>query len=101
MFLLFFLCANMVIVFLFKAKPVRLIQGAALVDGLLLTPLQAILVAAGLFVVMPKLLSKEAARVLRPNPVIAVGLVVAFLVFGYFCVVQMPSAVVELLKGGG
>jgi Mn2+/Fe2+ NRAMP family transporter len=92
MFLLFFLCANMVIVFCFKEKPVILVQFAALLDGLLLTPLQAILVAVGLFVVMPKLLSAEAARVLKPNLIFAIGLVIAFLVFGYFCIVQMPSA---------
>jgi Mn2+/Fe2+ NRAMP family transporter len=91
LFLLFFLCANMVIVFCFKEKPVVLVQFAALLDGLLLTPLQAILVAVGLFVVMPKLLSKEAIRILRPNPIFAIGLVIAFLVFAYFCIVQMPS----------
>jgi hypothetical protein len=91
MFLLFFLCANMVIVFCFKERPVALVQFAALMDGLLLTPMQAILVAVGLFVVMPKLLSDEGRRVLRPNPAIAVGLIIAFLVFGYFCIVQMPS----------
>lgn len=92
LFLLFFLCANIVIIFCFKDKPVVLVQFAALLDGLLLTPLQAILVAVGLFVVMPKLLSAEAARVLKPNWIFAVGLVIAFLVFGYFCVVQLPSA---------
>jgi Mn2+/Fe2+ NRAMP family transporter len=90
-FLLFFLCANMVIVFCFKEKPVVLVQFAALMDGLLLTPLQALLVAVGLFVVMPRLLSSEAAGVLRPSRLFAVGLIIAFLVFGYFCVVQMPS----------
>jgi len=91
LFLLFFLCANMVIVFFFKEKPVILVQFAALLDGLLLTPMQAILVAVGLFVVMPKLLSAEAARVLKPNWIFAIGLVIAFLVFAYFCIVQMPS----------
>jgi len=82
---------RMVIVFCFKEKPVVLVQFGALMDGLLLTPLQAILVAVGLFVVMPKLLSKEAVSVLRPSPVFAIGLIIAFLVFGYFCIVQMPS----------
>jgi len=90
LFLLFFLCANLVIVFCFKEKPVILVQFAALLDGLLLTPLQALCVAAGLFLVLPRLLSEDAARVLRPHPVFAVGLAVAFLVFAYFCVVQMP-----------
>jgi Mn2+/Fe2+ NRAMP family transporter len=91
-FLLFFLCANMVIVFFFEESPVVLVKISAIFEGLLLTPLQAIWVAIGLFVVMPKLLSAEAARVLRPNRIFAVGLIIAFLVFGYFCVVQMPSA---------
>jgi len=90
-FLLFFFCTNMVIVFLFKKKPIFLVQFSALLDGLLLTPLQAIWVAIGLFIVMPKMLSKEAAGVLKPNWIFAAGLIIAFLVFGYFCVVQMPS----------
>jgi Mn2+/Fe2+ NRAMP family transporter len=95
LFLLFFLCANMVIVFCFKEKPVILVQSAALLDGLLLTPLQAILVAVGLFIVMPKLLSAEAKRVLKPNWTIAVGLMIAFFVFAYFCIVQMPSVIAQ------
>jgi Mn2+/Fe2+ NRAMP family transporter len=95
LFLLFFLCANMVIVFCFKEKPVILVQFAALLDGLLLTPLQAIFVAVGLFIVMPKLLSSEATSVLKPNWVFAAGLMIAFLVFAYFCIVQMPSVITQ------
>jgi len=91
-FLLFFLFANMVIVFFFEDTPVALVKISAIFEGLLLTPLQAIWVAIGLFVVMPKLLSAEAARVLKPNWIFAAGLIVAFLVFSYFCIVQMPSA---------
>ncbi len=91
-FLLFFLCTNMIIVLFFEKSPVVLVKISATFEGLLLTPLQAVWVAIGLFVVMPKLLSAEAARVLRPNRIFAVGLIVAFLVFGYFCIVQMPSA---------
>jgi Mn2+/Fe2+ NRAMP family transporter len=90
-FLLFFFCTNMVIVFYFEESPVVLVKVSAIFEGLLLTPLQAILVAIGLFVVMPKLLSTEAARILKPNWIFAVGLIIAFLVFGYFCVFQMPS----------
>jgi Mn2+/Fe2+ NRAMP family transporter len=95
-FLLFFLCANMVIIFCFKERPVFLVQFSAILDGLLLTPLQAIWVAIGLFVVMPNLLSKEAQQVLKPNWIFAVGLVMAFLVFGYFCIFQMPSVLSRL-----
>ena len=90
-FLLFFLCANMVIVFFFEESPVVLVKISAIFEGLLLTPVQALLVAIGLFIVMPKMLSTEAASVLKPSRIFAVGLIIAFLVFGYFCVVQMPS----------
>ena len=40
--------------------------------------------AIALFLVMPKLLSTEAAKILKPNRIFAVGLIIAFLVFGYF-----------------
>ena len=90
-FLLFFFCTNMVIVFIFEKSPVVLVKISAIFEGLLLTPLQAILVAVGLFIVMPKLLSAEAARILKPNWIFAVGLIIAFVVFAYFCIFQMPS----------
>ncbi len=93
LFLLFFMCTNMVLVFHFKEQSVFLVQFAAILDGLLLTPLQALCVAVGLFFVMPKLLSAEGAKVLRPHWILAVGLAVAFLVFGYFCAFQIPSAI--------
>jgi hypothetical protein len=90
LFLLFFVCTNLIIVFCFKQRPVFLVQTAAILDGLLLTPLQAFWVAIGLFVVMPKLLSKEAFEMLRPGRIFAIILIIAFLVFGYFCIFQMP-----------
>jgi len=96
LFLLFFICTNMILVFCFKEQPVFLVQFAAILDGLLLTPLQAIWVAIGLFIVMPKLLSREAFAVLKPNRVFAVGLVTAFLLFGYFCIFRIPSALSAL-----
>ena len=99
-FLLFFLCTNVLIVFVFNEKPVSLIQLSAILDGLLLTPLQAIWVAIGLFVVMPKLLSKEASQVLKPNWIFAFWLIVAFLVFGYFCIFQIPSVISAIFTGG-
>jgi Mn2+/Fe2+ NRAMP family transporter len=89
MFLLLFLFTNMVIVYTLGLQPVVLVKTAAILDGLLLTPLQALWVAAGLYVVMPRLFRDEAWRVIRPHWGFGVGLAVAFLVFGYFCVVQM------------
>jgi hypothetical protein len=80
----------MIIVYSFGLRPVAIVKLSAILDGLLLTPFQAVWVLLGLFVVMPKLLSKEAHRVLKPHWIFSVGLLAAFLVFGYFCVFQMP-----------
>ena len=99
-FLSFFFCSNMVIVFTLGKEPVRLVKFASLMDGILLTSLQALCVAIGLFVVMPKILSKDAYEVLKPNRIFAVGLGIAFLVFTYFCIFQLPGAICTLLKGG-
>ncbi len=101
MFLLYFLCTNMIIVFTLGKQPVRLVRFSALLDGILLTSLQAICVAVGLFLVMPKLLSAEAWKILRPSWVLAAGLLVAFAVFTYFCIFQLPASVLTLLKGPG
>jgi len=90
-FLIFFFCTNMIIIHAFGLKPVLIIQLSAILDGLLLTPLQALWVAIGLYVVMPKLFENEARQVLKPHWVYGAGLAIAFIVFGYFCVFQIPS----------
>jgi hypothetical protein len=90
LFLLFFFVTNIIIVFTLGIKPVVLVKIGAIFDGLLLTPLQAIWVAVGLFITLPKLLSSDAYEILKPSWVFAVMLLLAFLVFGYFCVFQIP-----------
>jgi Mn2+/Fe2+ NRAMP family transporter len=89
-FLVFFFLSNMIIVFTLGYKPVFLVKIGAILDGLLLTPLQAIWIAIGLYFVMPKMLSKEANEILKPHWIFAAILLVAFFVFGYFCVFQLP-----------
>ena len=89
-FLIFFLFTNMIIAFTLGLRPVYLVKMGAVLDGLLLTPLQAVWVAVGLYIVMPKLLSEEAKTILRPHWIFLAGLIVAFLVFGYFVVFQLP-----------
>jgi Mn2+/Fe2+ NRAMP family transporter len=90
LFLIFFFVTNIIIVFTFGLRPVFLVKIGAILDGLLLTPLQALWVAIGLFVVMPKLFSKKTYEIIKPHWLFAVVLVISFLVFGYFCVFQMP-----------
>jgi hypothetical protein len=91
----------MLIVFALGKEPVRLIKFAALLDGIGLTSLQALWVMIGLFVVMPKMLSKEANDILKPHWIFAAGLIVAFLVFTYFCIFYMPFSFLALFKGSG
>jgi hypothetical protein len=90
MFLGYFFLTSMIIVFSFGLKPVFLVKIAAILDGLLLTPLQALWVLSGLYIVMPNMLSNDAQKILKPHWIFAFGLVAAFFVFGYFCIFQMP-----------
>jgi Mn2+/Fe2+ NRAMP family transporter len=89
-FLAFFFLSNMIIVYSLGYKPVFLVKIGAVLDGLLLTPLQALWIGIGLFWVMPKLLSRDAGKILKPHWIFGLGLLIAFLVFGYFCVFQIP-----------
>ena len=91
LFLVFFFLSNMIIVYSFNLRPVVLVKLGAILDGLLLTPLQALWIGVGLYVILPRLFKPEVGKMLRPNWVLGAGLVIAFLVFGYFCVVQLPA----------
>jgi len=88
--LLAYAASNMIIVYTFGLQPVFLVKVGAVLDGLLLTPLQALAVGLTLYLVMPKLFSQEVRRILKPHPIFALGLALAFVVFGYFCVFQFP-----------
>jgi Mn2+/Fe2+ NRAMP family transporter len=91
MFLCFFFVSNMVIIYTLGYQPVVLVKFSAILEGLLLTPLQAIWILIATYSVMPKLFQPEVSKQLKPHWIIAAGLVIAFLFFGYFCVHQIPS----------
>jgi len=91
LFLVFFFVTNMVIVYSLGFKPVFIIQISAVFEGLLLTPLQALLVLMGLVWVLPRLLSREAWEMLRPPAYLIAGLVIAAVVFSYFCVFRLSA----------
>ena len=93
LFLVLFFFTNMIIVFVFGFKPVVLVKTSAVLDGLLLTPLQALWVAVGLYYVMPKMFSKEVHEIIRPHWIFALVLGIAILVFGYFFFFQIPFIV--------
>jgi len=91
LFLVFFFLSNMIFVYSFNLRPVHMIKIAALLDGLLLTPLQALWIGIGLYVVLPRLYKPEIGKMLRPGWLIGTGLVIAVLVFGYFCIALLPT----------
>ena len=88
--LLVYAFTNLVLVYTLGQKPVFLVKLGALLDGLLLTPLQALAVGLTLFLVMPRFFSPDVRRILRPHPILAAGLALAFILFAYFCIFQMP-----------
>ena len=93
--LLIYTASNMIIVYTYGLKPVFLVKLGAILDGLILTPLQALAVGLTLYFVMPKLFSEEARKILRPHPIFAAGLVLAFVVFGYFCITQFSEMLLK------
>ena len=90
-FVVIFFFSNMVLINTFGVKPVVLVQLGAILDGILLSPLQAVLVAVGLYLVMPRMLSRQAAKILKPGPALLLGLIAAAVVFSYFAIVKIPS----------
>jgi Mn2+/Fe2+ NRAMP family transporter len=87
--LVLFAVCNMIIVYHFGMEPVFLVQMSAILDGLVLTPLQALAVGWVLYMVMPRMFAPGVRSIIKPHPVIGAGLLLAFLVFGYFCVFRL------------
>lgn len=81
--------SNMIIVYTLGMEPVLLVKTGAILDGLLLTPLQALVVGWVLYRVMPACFRPELRARVRPHPIIAAGLALAFLIFGFVCVFRL------------
>ncbi|MEX0985893.1 MAG: Nramp family divalent metal transporter [Bacteroidales bacterium] len=91
--LIFLSLASMVIIYTLGYKPVVLVKFAAIFEGLLLTPFQAIVVFYGLYFIMPRFFKPEVRKLVTPHWSIGVGLLVSFFFFLYFCVVQLPAII--------
>ena len=88
-FLTFFVITNLVGVIFFD--PIKLVQLGGQLDGILLTPIQALVLLIALLFILPRLLPREVWRQLRPGAVLIVMLAVSFLVFGTLCVLILPG----------
>ncbi len=99
-FLVLFFATNMIVVYVMQKNPIGIVRTAAILDGILLTALQALWVAVGLYVVLPRLLSREAWDVLRPSPVFALGLAAAAAVFGWLTVTEAVPQLLSALRPG-
>jgi Mn2+/Fe2+ NRAMP family transporter len=93
-----FLVTNLTISALFGNEPLLLVTIGAVMDGLLLVPLQAAAVAWGLYVAQKRLLSAEAWAVLKPRPFHAAGLLLAFLASSYVCIFRVPPMLADLIE---
>ena len=87
--LLLIAASNMIIVYTLGLQPVLLVKTGAILDGLILTPLQALAVGLVLYRVMPGFFAPEVRRLIKPHPVIAVGLALAFVVFSFVCIFRL------------
>jgi hypothetical protein len=85
LFLVALLAINFFVTYALGGGPVKLIQSAAFIEGVLLLPLQALGALAALYLVLPRMLSAEAQALLRPSKIFAVALGVGAVV--YFCVI--------------
>ncbi len=90
--LVFYLLASMTVVYTLGFNPVALVQFAAILEGLVLTPLQALAMIVGLYWILPKLYQPEVGAQLRPGPFIGLGLVVCFLFFTAAVVMSLVIA---------
>jgi Mn2+/Fe2+ NRAMP family transporter len=97
-FLVVFFITSLMTILALGNKPDAIIQFAAVLDGVLLTSLQAIWVMVGLYWVLPRLLSKEAYAVLRPSWIFAPLLGITAIVFAILTVYQVPDVLTNLLK---
>lgn len=91
LFISFFFITNMVIIYTMGIKPVSIIKISAILDGLLLTPFQALAVLFGLAWVLPRLVPPGAYKILKPHWILYAGLIAATGVFGYFCLFKITD----------
>jgi Mn2+/Fe2+ NRAMP family transporter len=88
-FLILFVATNLLAITFFD--PVRLVQLGGQLDGILLTPIQALAILAGFVFVLPRLVPAQVRKDVRLGLPLSIMMVIAGLVFGILCVVVLPA----------
>lgn len=88
--LLLFLITNSFIVYILGKEPVFLLTISSILDGVVLTAFQAILILVGLYYVMPKMFTVDVYRIIKPTSIVFIILIITFIVFAYFSLFQVP-----------
>lgn len=89
--LLLFLITNSFIVYVLGKEPVFLLTISSILDGVVLTAFQAILILIGLYYVMPKMFTVDVYKIIKPKSIIFFILIITFMVFSYFSIFQVPK----------
>ncbi len=93
--LAFFIVTNALAAIVYD--PVKLVQLGGQLDGILLTPIQALALLVAFTCVLPRLMPRESFRVLRLGPLAILLLATATVVFGILCVLILPESLGRLL----
>lgn len=88
-FLLLFVVTNTIAIVFFG--PVKLVQLGSQLDGILLTPIQAGAILVAFVFILPRLVSADIARMLRPGALLLIALFIATVLFGVLCVMILPG----------
>lgn len=94
--LLLFVATNLIATVFFD--PVKLVQLGSQLDGILLTPIQALAILAAFLFILPKLVPKDVHRLVRPSPLLLAGLALSAIVFGIPCVLYLPGSLMALFR---
>ena len=89
--LLIFLATNLVIVYVLGKQPVFLLTISSILDGVVLTAFQALLIFVALYYVMPKMFTVDVYKIIKPKSIIFIILIITFIVFSYFSIFQVPK----------
>lgn len=89
--LMFFI--DLIVIYTFGVQPYLLAKIASIWDGLIFFPLLCIVLIYALHSIIPKLISDESKKVLKPNRCLEAGLIAATIVFSIYVTLMLPGSI--------